>query len=73
MMEKINEAVNFIKGLYSERPVVGVVLGSGLGSFTNEINIEKEIPYGDIPHFPTSTVEGHSGKLIFGELAGKKK
>ena len=72
MMEKINEAVNFIKGLYSERPVVGIVLGSGLGSFTNEINIEKEIPYGDIPHFPTSTVEGHSGKLIFGELAGKK-
>ena len=72
MMEKIKEAVDFIKGLYSERPVVGVVLGSGLGSFTNEINIEKEIPYEDIPHFPTSTVEGHSGKLIFGELAGKK-
>ena len=72
MMEKIKEAVDLIKGLYSERPVVGVVLGSGLGSFANEIKIEQEIPYGDIPHFPTSTVEGHSGKLIFGELGGKK-
>lgn len=72
MMLKINEAVDFIKNLYSERPTVGIVLGSGLGSFTNEITIEKEIPYGDIPHFPVSTVEGHSGKLIFGELGGKK-
>ena len=42
MMEEIKEAVDFIKGLYSERPVVGVVLGSGLGSFTNEIKIEKD-------------------------------
>ena len=51
---------------------MGIVLGSGLGSFTGEINVEKEIPYSDIPHFPVSTVEGHSGKLIFGELGGKK-
>jgi len=72
MMEKIDEAVHFIKGQYSQKPAVGIVLGSGLGSFTNEINIEKEIPYGDIPHFPVSTVEGHSGKLIFGEIGGKK-
>lgn len=72
MIEKIDEAVQFIKSKYSGQPAVGIVLGSGLGSFTNEINIEKEIPYGDIPHFPVSTVEGHSGKLIFGELSGKK-
>lgn len=72
MMLKITEAVNFIKTIYSNKPAVGIVLGSGLGSFTNEIKIEKEIPYGDIPHFPVSTVEGHSGKLIFGELGGKK-
>lgn len=71
-MLKITEAVNFIKAIYSDRPAVGIVLGSGLGSFTSEINIEKEIPYADIPHFPLSTVEGHSGKLIFGELGGKK-
>lgn len=72
MMEKIDEAIKFITSQYSQQPSVGIVLGSGLGSFTKEINIEKEIPYSDIPHFPVSTVEGHSGKLIFGELSGKK-
>src|SRR5674476_1211915 len=72
MLEKVKEAVDFIKSNYKTKPAVGIVLGSGLGSFTKEINIEKEIAYGDIPHFPVSTVEGHSGKLIFGELSGKK-
>ena len=72
MMQKINEAVAYIKSLYGETPQVGIVLGSGLGNFAAEIKAEKEIPYGDIPHFPVSTVEGHSGKLIFGELGGKK-
>ena len=71
-MEKINEAVKYIKSVYPGKPSVGIVLGSGLGSFTNEIKIEKEISYSDIPHFPVSTVKGHSGKLIFGELSGKK-
>lgn len=71
-MQKINEAVKYIQQQYAEAPVAGIVLGSGLGSFTNEIKIEKEISYGDIPNFPVSTVEGHSGKLMFGELAGKK-
>jgi len=72
MVTKINEAVNFIKSKYSLSPEIGIVLGSGLGSFTKEISIELEIPYSDIPHFPVSTVQGHSGKLIFGELSGKK-
>lgn len=72
MLSKINEAVAYIKSQYNGRPSAGIVLGSGLGSFTGEINTEKEIPYADIPHFPVSTVEGHSGKLIFGELGGKK-
>ncbi len=72
MMLKIAEAVEFIKNIYSEKPSVGIVLGSGLGSFVNEIKSEKEIPYADIPHFPVSTVQGHIGKLIFGELEGKK-
>ena len=72
MMTKINEAVAFIKNRYDQQPSVGIVLGSGLGNFTKEIEIEKEIPYGDIPHFPESTVEGHSGKLIFGVVSGKK-
>jgi purine-nucleoside phosphorylase len=71
MLKQINEAVDFIKSKYNDQPSVGIVLGSGLGSFTSEIDIECEIPYGDIPHFPVSTVEGHSGKLIFGKLSGK--
>jgi purine-nucleoside phosphorylase len=72
ILQQIETAVSYIKNHYKETPVVGIVLGSGLGSFTSEINIEKEIPYADIPNFPVSTVEGHSGKLIFGELGGKK-
>jgi len=72
MLKKIDEAVEFIKSKYKTTPAVGIVLGSGLGSFTSEIQIELEIAYSEIPHFPTSTVEGHSGQLIFGELSGKK-
>ncbi len=72
LMTKIKEAVAYIQSVYNEKPGVGIVLGSGLGNFASEIKAEKEIPYGEIPHFPVSTVEGHSGKLIFGELGGKK-
>ena len=71
-MKQIKKAVEYIQSVYDEQPKVGIVLGSGLGSFTKEIKIEKEIAYADIPHFPESTVEGHSGKLILGELSGKK-
>jgi purine-nucleoside phosphorylase len=71
-LQSIKETVAFIQQKYSHTPVVGVVLGSGLGSFTQEIKIELELPYNEIPNFPISTVEGHSGKLIFGELGGKK-
>ena len=49
-----------------------MVLGSGLSNFTSEIEIEKEVAYEDIPHFPVSTVEGHKSKLIFGKLSGKR-
>jgi purine-nucleoside phosphorylase len=72
IMQNIREAVSFIKSKWADKPLVGVVLGSGLGSFASEIKVEVEIPYSAIPHFPVSTVEGHSGKLIFGELGGKK-
>jgi purine-nucleoside phosphorylase len=70
-MKQFEEAVKYLKKQYSETPQVGIVLGSGLGSFVNEIDIEKEVDYEDIPNFPLSTVEGHKGKLIFGMLAGK--
>ncbi len=72
MTTEIQAAAAFIKSIYKEQPAAGIILGSGLGSFTAEIKIDAEIPYSDIPHFPVSTVEGHSGKLIFGELGGKK-
>lgn len=72
MLEKIKQAADYIRSLYNQAPEVGVVLGSGLGSFTTHMSVEKEIPYRDIPNFPVSTVEGHSGNLIFGELGGKK-
>lgn len=72
MLEKINEAVEFIRSRCDVMPETGIVLGSGLGSFTSEINVNANINYSDIPNFPVSTVEGHSGQLIFGEIEGKK-
>lgn len=72
MISKIKESVAYIQKKYNTKPAVGIVLGSGLGSFTAEMKVEMEIDYDDIPHFPVSTVEGHHGKLIFGELGGKK-
>lgn len=69
--QKLSEATAYLKPFATANPKVGVVLGSGLGNFTKEIIVEKEIPYTDIPHFPVSTVEGHHGKLIFGTIAGK--
>ena len=71
ILQEIEEAVHFIRSVYSGRPRVGIVLGSGLGNLSREITVEKEIAYTDIPHFPVSTVEGHQGKLIFGMLSGK--
>jgi len=71
-MKKLNETLSFLKAAYSPAPQVGIVLGSGLGNFSDEVEVEKEISYNDIPHFPVSTVEGHKGKLIFGNLSGKK-
>ena len=72
MLKKISQAVEFIKSICPAKPGIGIILGTGLSTFTEEIKIEAEILYGDIPHFPVSTVKGHSGKLIFGELSGKK-
>lgn len=71
-LKQFKEAVKFLQKEYKHTPEVGIVLGSGLGNFTQEIEIEKEIDYKDIPNFPVSTVEGHKGKLIFGNLSGKK-
>lgn len=70
-MKQLKESVKFLQKQYKHAPQVGIVLGSGLGNFTEEIEIEKEVAYGDIPNFPVSTVEGHKGRLVFGKLSGK--
>ncbi len=71
-LNKISEAVSFIKSKHDNPIPVGIILGTGLGSLGNQIAVDLEIDYQDIPHFPVSTVESHSGKLIFGALSGKK-
>lgn len=71
ILQQIEEAVHSIRSVYTGKPRVGIILGSGLGNLSREITIEKEIAYTEIPHFPVSTVEGHQGKLIFGTLNGK--
>jgi purine-nucleoside phosphorylase len=72
MIEQLKETARFIKNLYPYEPGTGIVLGSGLGNLIKEIEVEKEVAYKDIPHFPVSTVEGHPGKLIFGKINGKR-
>lgn len=71
MIEKIKETASFIRREVGELPRIGIILGTGLGQVTTLMDISKEIDYKDIPNFPVSTVEGHSGKLIFGNLGGK--
>jgi purine-nucleoside phosphorylase len=68
--EKIAETTEFLKQFNTSKAKIGVVLGSGLGDFVKEIETHHAIAYSDIPHFPVSTVQGHSGKLIFGSIAG---
>lgn len=71
MLQKIKETADYIKHQVVELPKIGVILGTGLGELVNHIKIKKEIEYSTIPNFPVSTVEGHSGKLIFGNLGDK--
>ena len=71
MLEKIKESADYIRQQSSLQPSVGIILGTGLGGLVKEIEIEDAIPYEEIPNFPVSTVESHSGKLILGKLGGK--
>lgn len=72
LLEKINETLSVIREKTPDDYPVGIILGTGLGGLVKEINIEHEIDYEDLPHFPLSTVESHHGKLIFGKINGKK-
>ena len=71
MLQRIQETAEFLKGKMRTSPKTAIILGTGLGSLVNEITDKYEIEYKDIPNFPLSTVEGHSGKLIFGKLGNK--
>ena len=71
-LEKIKETSEFISSRVNGKlPKTAIILGTGLGNLVDHINIEVEIPYGEVPNFPVSTVQGHKGRLIFGTLGEK--
>ncbi|WP_026694756.1 purine-nucleoside phosphorylase [Peribacillus kribbensis] len=72
MYEKMRAAADYLKGKLTETPELGLILGSGLGVLADEIENAVTIPYSEIPNFPVSTVEGHKGQLVAGDLSGKK-
>ncbi len=70
LYDQIQEATTFLRSKANFQPQFGIILGTGLGGLVEEIDVVASIEYSAIPHFPTSTVESHAGKLIFGKLAG---
>lgn len=72
MLEKIAKTAEYILSRTNRRPKTAIILGTGLGQLADQITEAEEIPYSEIPNMPVSTVEGHSGKLIFGKLGGKE-
>lgn len=72
MKKDLAITTKYLKEKGFDKPEIGIILGTGLGKLVNQIEVEKEISYNHIPHFPTATVEFHQGKFIYGELAGKK-
>ena len=73
MYQNLQETTEFInKKTGGFKPEVGIILGTGLGALVEDIEIHHQLSYSDIPHFPVSTLEFHSGKLIFGMLSGKR-
>ncbi len=71
MLAQFQESVDYIKSQTKIEPTIGIILGTGLGGLVKEMEVIDEIPYENIPNFPVSTVQSHSGKLIFGYLGGK--
>lgn len=72
MWDQVQETVNYIQKVTGFTPEYGIILGSGLGSFTADMDIDYMLPYAQIPNFPVSTVQGHQGALVFGTVGGKK-
>jgi purine-nucleoside phosphorylase len=71
VLEQIAEATRALRERTAMEPRVGIILGTGLGALAERIQVETAVPYDEIPHFPLSTVESHSGRLLFGTLGGK--
>ncbi|MFT5916436.1 MAG: purine-nucleoside phosphorylase [Flammeovirgaceae bacterium] len=71
-IDQLKEAVQYIQKQHKTKPQFGIILGTGLGALVDDVEIAHTISYENIPHFPVSTVESHSGKLIFGQLNGKE-
>lgn len=72
MIEKIKETAQYIRSKVADMPTTAIILGTGLGALVDHIEDKQFIPYNEIPNFPVSTVEGHSGNLIFGKLGNKR-
>lgn len=72
MLEKIKETADYLRQRSGQMPELAIILGTGLGNLAEKIEDKLYIPYSEIPNFPVSTVQGHSGNLIFGTLGGKR-
>lgn len=72
MLDKIKETADFLRQRGGEMPKIAIILGTGLGSLVDHIEDKQYIPYSEIPNFPVSTVQGHSGNLIFGTMGGRR-
>lgn len=70
-IQRIGDAFQYLSDCSESSPEIGIVLGTGLGGLLSTLEVENEVSYRDIPHFPVSTVESHAGKLVFGKLHGK--
>ena len=72
LVTQIREAADYVRSKTKVVPEVGIILGTGLGDFADALKTDAVIPYGDIPHFPRSTVESHAGEMHLGTLAGRR-
>jgi purine-nucleoside phosphorylase len=72
LKQHVEEAAGYVRGKTTLVPQLAIVLGSGLGGLAGEIRVDAAIPYAEIPHFPRTTVEGHAGRLIVGQLEGRR-
>jgi purine-nucleoside phosphorylase len=71
MQEKVQEAFDFLASKMVTPPLIGMILGTGLGRITKKMDVSVRVPYEEIPHFPVSTIEGHQGTLVCGTLGNK--